>query len=156
MLSEKVKQEIEAALKKYPNKRSAVMDALRIAQHANAGHVTKEDMEEIAKLLEMKTIEVNSAATFYTMYNVAKPVGKYHIQVCRNISCSLMGAEHIIKHMERTLSIKTGETTSDGKFTLSTVECLGSCGTAPMMQINDDYYEKLTEERLNEILLNLK
>lgn len=155
MFSEQAKKEVEAALKKYPNKRSAVMDALRVAQKHNGGHITKEDMEEIARILEMQACEVNAAATFYTMYNVNKPVGKYHIQVCRNISCSLLGAEHLIKHMERVLHIKTGETTPDSKYTLSTAECLGSCGTAPMMQINDDYYESLNEAKIDEILRKL-
>lgn len=155
MITEKAKADIEAALKKYADRRSAVMDALRIAQR-ESGYISKGDMEEIAALLGMKPVEVNSAATFYTMYSVRKPVGKHHIQVCRNISCSLMGAEHIIAHLERLLSIKTGETTKDNMFTLSTVECLGSCGTAPMMQVNDDYYENLTGDKVGEILKNLK
>ncbi|MEK7773037.1 MAG: NAD(P)H-dependent oxidoreductase subunit E, partial [Deltaproteobacteria bacterium] len=103
----------------------------------------------------MQPAEVHAAATFYTMYNVNRPVGRYHIQVCRNISCSLMGAEHIVKHLERALNIKTGETTPDKKYTLSTVECLGSCATAPMMQINDDYYENLDERKVDEILKRL-
>ena len=156
MLSAEAKQEIETALKKYHNKRSAVMEALRIAQRENGGHLTRQQMDELAAILEMRPVEVNAAAAFYTMYNIDKPVGKNHIQVCRNISCSLMGAEHLIGHMERTLGIKTGETTQDKRFTLSTVECLGSCGTAPMMQINDDFYENLTEAKIDELLKNLK
>lgn len=156
MFTEKAKREIEAALLKYPNKRSAVMDVLRIAQTERGGHLEKEDMEEIARILEMKAVEVNAAAAFYTMYNIQRPVGKYHVQVCRNISCSLLGAEHLIKHMEKALHIKTGETTPDKKFSLSTVECLGSCGTAPMMQINDDYYENLNEQKVEEILKKLE
>ncbi|MBI5492037.1 MAG: NADH-quinone oxidoreductase subunit NuoE [Deltaproteobacteria bacterium] len=155
MLSERAKKEIEAALRKYPNRKSAVMDALRAAQK-DKGHIAKDDMDEIASILEMRSVEVNAAAAFYTMYNVDRPVGKYHIQVCRNISCSLLGAEHLIKHMERALSIKTGETTPDKRFTLSTVECLGSCGTAPMMQINDDYHENLTEAKIDELLKKLE
>ncbi|MBI5588355.1 MAG: NADH-quinone oxidoreductase subunit NuoE [Deltaproteobacteria bacterium] len=155
MLSDKAKKEIEAALKKYPNKRSAVMDALRIAQHDRGGHLERSDMEDVAAMLEMNPVEVNAAAAFYTMYNIRKPVGKYHVQVCRNISCSLLGAEHIIKYMEKSLNIKTGETTPDNRFTLSTVECLGSCGTAPMMQINDDYFENLTEQKVDEIIKKL-
>ena len=156
MLSAEAKKELQAALGKYHNKRSAVMEALRIAQRENGGHLTRQAMDEIASILEMRAVEVNAAAAFYTMYNIDKPVGKYHIQVCRNISCSLMGAEHIIKHMENTLGIKTGETTSDKRFTLSTVECLGSCGTAPMMQVNDDYYENLNEARIDELLKGMK
>ncbi len=156
MFSDKAKEEIEQALKKYPNRRSAVMDVLRIAQRERGGHIVKEDIEEISGILGMQAVEVNASAAFYTMYNVEKPVGKYHIQVCRNISCSLLGAENLIKHMERELNIKLGETTPDKKFTLSTVECLGSCGTAPMMQINDDYYESLTAEKIDKILKDLK
>ncbi len=156
MFSDKAKEEIRQVFKKYPNKRSAVMDVLRIAQRERGGHIEKEDMEEIARLLGMQTVDVNAQAAFYTMYNVEKPVGKHHIQVCRNISCSLLGAENLIKHMEKELNIKVGETTPDKKFTLSTVECLGSCGTAPMMQINDDYYENLSAEKIDKILKDLK
>ena len=154
MLSEKAKEEIREIQGKYPDTRSVAMDALKIAQR-ESGSVTKGDMEEIASMLGINPVEVHAVAVFYTMYNVKRPVGKYHIQVCRNLPCSLLGAEHLIGHMERTLKIKTGETTGDNRFTLSTVECLGSCGTAPMMQINDDYYENLTAERINEILKNL-
>lgn len=154
MLSESAKKDIEAALSKYPNKRSAVMDALRAAQK-DKGYIAKDDMDEIAAILQMPSVEVNAAAAFYTMYNIDRPVGRYHVQVCRNISCSLLGAEHIIKYMERALNIKTGETTPDKKFSLSTVECLGSCSTAPMMQINDDYHENLTEAKIDELLKRL-
>ncbi|MBI5888167.1 MAG: NADH-quinone oxidoreductase subunit NuoE [Deltaproteobacteria bacterium] len=156
MLSENAKKDIQAALRKYPNRRSAVMDALRIAQADGGGSLTKGAMEEVAQILDMRPAEVNAAAAFYTMYNVKKPVGRYYIQVCRNISCSLLGAEHLIKHMEKTLGIKTGETTKDSKFTITTVECLGSCGTAPMMQINDDFHENLTTEKIDGILKSLK
>ena len=155
MFSAKAIKDIEAALRKYPNKRSAVMDALRIAQADRGGHITQDDMEDISVLLEMPSVEVHAAAAFYTMYNVERPVGRFHVQVCRNISCSLMGAEHIIRYLESRLSVKTGETTPDKKYTLSTVECLGSCGTAPMMQINDEYYEGLNERKIDDILKTL-
>ena len=153
MLGEKVKEGIKKALERYHTKRSAVMTALRLAQ-SERGYITEEDMREIAEMLEVRPIVVQEVAAFYTMYN-KKPVGRYHIQVCRNISCSLLGAEHLIEYMERLLNIKVGETTPDGRFTLSTVECLGSCGTAPMMQINEDYYENLTEEKIEKILKEL-
>lgn len=155
MFSGKSKEEIAESLKKYPNKKSAVMDLLRIAQKER-GHITREDMEEIAGILDINPIVVNSAATFYTMYEVDNAIGKHHIWVCRNISCSLLGAEHIIRYLERKLGVKTGETTRDGKFTLDTAECLGSCGTAPMMQIDDDYHENLTEEKIDKILEGLE
>jgi NADH:ubiquinone oxidoreductase subunit E len=85
------------------------------------------------------------------MFN-RRPVGKYHVQICRNISCSLLGAEHLIEHVSRKLGVRPGETTPDGKFTLSTAECLGSCGTAPVMQVNDEYHENLTVESIDRIL----
>jgi NADH-quinone oxidoreductase E subunit len=155
MLAEKVKKDIEGVLKKYPDKRSAVMAVLTIAQRER-GHITDEDMRDIAALLGINPVAVHEAGSFYTMYSLERPVGKYHIQVCWNISCSLLGAEHIIEYIQGLLGIKVGETTPDKKFTLSTVECLGSCGTAPMMQINDDYYENLTEEKIEEILKGLE
>lgn len=154
MFAGKSREEIEESLKKYPNKKSAVMDMLRIAQKER-GHITKQDMEEISELLEINPIVVNSAATFYTMYEVDRPIGKHHIWVCRNISCSLLGADHIMSYLEDKLGIKMGETTSDGNITLDVAECLGSCGTAPMMQIDDDYHENLTEEKIDKILEGL-
>lgn len=154
MLSEKAVKEIEEITTRYPVKRSAVMPALYVVQR-EYGYVTEEGMREVAKILGLRPILVFEVATFYTMYN-KKPVGKYHIQVCRNISCSLLGAEHVVGVIERKLGIKVKETTSDKKFTLSEVECLGSCGTAPMMQINDKYYESLTEPMIDDILKSLK
>ena len=154
MLSDKSKEEIKRVLNKYPNKRSAAMDALRIAQK-EAGYLTGDVMREVADILGMPAAQVNEVAAFYTMYD-KKPVGRYHIQVCTNVSCSLLGAEHVVEFLSRKLGIKKGETTPDKKVTLSIVECLGSCGTAPMMQINDDYYENLTEEKIAEILKGLK
>lgn len=156
MLSEEAKKEIEASIAKYPVKRSAVMDALFTAQRDNGGHIIREDMAEIAEMLEITPISVQEVAAFYTMYNVEKPVGKNHIQVCHNISCSLVKAEGIIDHLEKTLGIKMGETTDDKLFTLSRVECLGSCGTAPMMQVNDAYYEDLTNGKVDELLEKFK
>jgi len=155
MLSEEAKKKIARSIEKYPTKKSAVMDALRIVQ-AEKRELVEEDMVEIAAMLDIEPVVVNASAAFYSMYRVQKPTGKYHIQVCRNLSCSLLGAEHIIDHIAGRLGIKTGETTGDKVFTLSTVECLGSCGTAPMMQINDDYYEDLTTERVDRILEDLR
>ncbi|MFQ5427775.1 MAG: NADH-quinone oxidoreductase subunit NuoE [Thermodesulfobacteriota bacterium] len=156
MLTEKVREEILNRTAKYYNKKSAVMDALMLVQKDCGNNLTRSDMEDIADLLEIKPHEVNAVASFYTMYNYAKPVGRYHIQVCRNLSCALLEAEAIIAHIEDSLGIKTGGTTPDNKFTLSTAECLGSCGTAPMMQINDDYYEDLTTEKVDAILAGLE
>ncbi len=131
------------------------MASMQLVQRQK-GYLTKEDMEEIARLLDMEPVEVEAVGKFYTMYNVERPVGRYHIQVCENLSCSLMGGEHILKHIERLLGIKTGQTTGDKRFTLSVVQCLGSCGTAPVIQVNDDYYENLTDKKVEEILERLK
>ncbi len=155
MLTEEAKKAIKEVMKRYKTKRAAVMPALTIAQD-DVREVTAEDMLEIAEMLEIQPVIVNEVAKFYTMYNVQRKVGKYHIEVCHNISCNLLQAERIIAHIENRLNIKVGGTTTDGKFTLSTAECLGSCGTAPMMQINDTYYEDLTETKVNDILATLK
>jgi NADH-quinone oxidoreductase E subunit len=155
MLTEELKKEIEEAQKKYPDRKSAVMEVLMAAQRIR-GHVTEEDMRDIATALGINPIAVSEVGAFYTMYNVERPVGRYHIQVCRNISCSLLGAERLLEYIEGRLGIKVGETSEDKKFTLTTVECLGSCGTAPAMQINEDYHENLTEERIDGILKGLE
>lgn len=154
MLSENAVKEINELTSKYATKRSVIMPALSVVQREH-GYVTEEGMRDVARILGLKPILVFEVATFYTMYN-KKPVGKYHIQVCTNIACSLLGAEHLMDFLSRKLGIKTKETTSDKKFTLSAVECLGSCGTAPMMQVNDSYYENLTESKVEEILNNLR
>ncbi|MBI5191948.1 MAG: NADH-quinone oxidoreductase subunit NuoE [Nitrospirae bacterium] len=154
MLSENSVKEISELTSKYATKRSAIMPALSVVQREH-GYVTEEGMRDVARILGVRPVLVFEVATFYTMYN-KKPVGKYHIQVCTNIACSLLGAEHLMDFLSRRLGIKTKETTSDKKFTLSAVECLGSCGTAPMMQINDNYYENLTESKVEEILNGLR
>lgn len=154
MLSAKAIGNIKKAIGKYPAKKFASMDALMIAQE-ECGYLKEDDMREIANILDMTPVQLNQVAAFYTLYNKT-PVGKYHIQVCTNVSCSLLGAEHIAEFISKKLGIKKGQTTTDKRFTLSEVECLGSCGTAPMMQINDDYYENLTESKIDEILKGLK
>ena len=155
MLSENAKKEIDKVIARYHTRGSATMAAMQVVQRER-GHLSEEDMREIAGILGINPVNVHEVGAFYTMYNVQRPVGKYHVQVCRNISCSLLGAEHIIETIERKLKIKTGETTGDKRFTLSTVECLGSCGTAPMMQVNDDYHENLTDETVSKIFDGLK
>ena len=154
MLSTKAIENIKKAIDKYPRKRFASMDALMIAQE-ECGFLTEDVLREVAHILDIEPVQLNQVAAFYTMYN-KKPVGKYHIQVCTNVTCSLLGAGHIAEFLSKKLGVKKGGTTPDKRFTLSEVECLGSCGTAPMMQINDDYYENLTEENIEEILKNLK
>ncbi|MBC7242406.1 MAG: NADH-quinone oxidoreductase subunit NuoE [Anaerolineae bacterium] len=153
MLSETARAQIRQLMQRYPQARSALLPALDIAQR-EAGYLSPQVLREVAVLMDLPPVEVASVASFYTML-YRRPVGKHVIQVCTNISCSLMGAEHIVDVLRKKLGIEVGETTPDGRFTLLTVECLGSCGTAPMMQVDDTYYENLTEERLDAILAEL-
>lgn len=148
------RKEFDALLTHYPNKRAALLPTLWIAQK-QFGWISQKVMEYVGQLLDLPPIKVYEVVTFYTMYN-QKPVGKYHIQLCRTLSCELCGKAEILKHLKNKLGIKAGETTADGKFTLSEVECLGSCGTAPMMQLNEDYYENLSAAKVDEILNGLK
>lgn len=153
ILSETARAQIRQLMQRYPQARSALLPALDIAQR-EAGYLSPQVLREVAVLMDLPPVEVASVASFYTML-YRRPVGKHVIQVCTNISCSLMGAEHIVDVLRKKLGIEVGETTPDGRFTLLTVECLGSCGTAPMMQVDDTYYENLTEERLDAILAEL-
>jgi len=154
MLQGKYKDEIEQILSRYPVKRSALIPLLYVAQR-DKGYVTEEAMTEIARLLKLTPPQVYETVTFYTMFNL-KPVGKFHIQVCKSLMCALVGSDTVIGWVKSKLGIGPGEMTTDGLFTLSAVECLASCGTAPMMQINDDYYERLTEEKVDRIFADLK
>jgi len=152
--SEETRREFERLLPRYPDRRAAVLPTLYLAQR-DFGYLSDEAVRYVADLLGFPPSLIYGVATFYTMYN-KKPVGKYHLQICRNLSCSLMGAEHLIEHVARKIGVKPGETTADGRFTLSTAECLGSCGTAPVMQINDDYYENLSEDSVDALLDGLR
>ena len=151
-ISKALEREIEEILKKYPNKDAALLPILHAAQDEH-GYVSKNVMVQIGKRLGISYAKIKGVATFYTMYN-KKPVGEYHIQVCRNIACHLRGSVAIMDTVKEALDIEIGET--KGKFTLTAVECLGACGTAPVMQINNDYHENLTEEKVKEILKSLK
>lgn len=154
MFSEDTKKEWEVILNKYPVKRSALIPILHNTQK-ELGYVSEDAMENIADYLDLHPAEVYETATFYTMFNMT-PIGRYHILVCRTLSCHLVGAASIIDHIKKKLDIELGGTSSDNMFTLSTAECLASCGTAPMMQINDDYYENLTLEKVDQILDELR
>jgi len=154
MLQEKYKAEIETILARYPVKRSALIPLLYLAQQEE-GYVTEAAMTEIAGMLRLTPPQVYETVTFYTMLNLKK-VGKHHIQVCKSLMCALVGSDTVIGWIKAKLGIGLGETTADGLFTLSAVECLAACGTGPMMQINDDYYERLTEEKVDRILADLR
>jgi NADH-quinone oxidoreductase E subunit len=154
MLSEAARNQVADLIKKYPQPRSALIPALRLAQN-EAGYLSESLLEEIARIFNISPGEVNEVATFYSMF-YTKPVGKYVIQVCTNISCMLRKSDQILAHLEKRLGIKPGQTTPDRRFTLMEAECLASCGTAPMAQINDEYYQNLTTEKLDQILDDLK
>jgi len=140
--------------KKYPTALAAVMDTLWIAQEQN-GYISTEVMEEIANVLGIDKVLVLSAATFYTMYH-KKRMGKYHIQVCTNVSCMLRGGYEIWKQIKEKYGIDNLGVTEDGLVSIEEVECMGACGYAPMIAINEDYYEHLTKEKVEEILGTLK
>ncbi|HLZ33874.1 MAG TPA: NAD(P)H-dependent oxidoreductase subunit E [Nitrospira sp.] len=154
MLKEKYQKEIDELLSRYPVKRSALIPLLYLAQQEN-GYITEAAMIEIAGLLKLTPPQVYETATFYTMLNLKK-VGRFHIQVCKSLMCALVGSDTVIGWIKTKVGIGPGETTPDGLFTLTAVECLAACGTGPMMQINDDYYERLTEEKVDRILADLK
>jgi NADH-quinone oxidoreductase E subunit len=154
VLSEQSKSRIQRIRDEYPDAKSALLPALYLAQQDYGGWLPSEAFEAVAEAMGLPPTYVASTASFYTMLN-RKPVGRHVIQVCTNISCSLLGAEHLVAYIGRKLGIAPGETTEDGKFTLLEVECLGSCGTAPMMQVDDEYYENLTERRIDQILADL-
>ncbi len=141
---------IEKAKAKYPTNLAAVMDTVYIAQEQN-GYITEEVMEEIAAVLNIDKVQVLSVVTFYTMY-FTKKMGKYHVQVCTNVSCMLRGAYEIWDAVKEKLGLDHMQTSEDGKFSLEEVECMGACGYAPMIAINDQFYENLTKEKVLEIL----
>ncbi len=149
-------EEFEKILKRYPkeHKRSAVLPTLHLAQEA-FGNITDEVMEYVAELLELSPAYVKGIFTFYTYFR--RPgTGKYRIDVCSTLPCALRGCEELLEHLKKKLGIGPGETTEDGLFTVTKVECIAACGGAPAIQINGEYYENLTPEKLDEILEELK
>jgi len=152
-LSDKAKKQIRDLLQTYETNQSALIPALHVAQ-GDQGWLSEETQREVAEVLELSAQEVRGVVSFYTMF-LQKPAGKYLLQVCRNLSCSLRGGHRLTKQLEDKLQIRQGETTTDGKFTLIEVECLGSCGTAPVMMVNDKYVEDLTPQALDKMIAEL-
>ena len=152
-----IRQQIDSWLAKYPagQSQSAVIPSLHLLQDANSGWLSEAIMDALADYLSMPTISVYEVATFYSMFDL-KPVGKHKINVCTNISCMLNGSEDIVEHLEKRLGVGLGETTADNKFTLKEVECLGACCGAPMMQVDRDYHEHLTTDKIDQILDGIK
>lgn len=145
--------EVKRLVARYPEgkQKSALLPVLHLAQDAFGGWLSMETMDYVAELLSITPIEVYEVATFYSMYNL-KPVGKYMFEVCQTGPCMLRGSDDIIAYINEKLGIKPGETTADGLFTLKTVECLGACGYAPMMQLGKHYREHLTKEKVDAII----
>ena len=154
MLSEENLRKIEELKKRYQKPQSVVLAALWMWQEEH-GWISDEGIKEVAGILGIPAHHVYGVVSFYTMFNRA-PVGRHKIEVCTNVSCMLKNSDKILRHIEDRLHIRVGETTSDRRFTLVEAECLGSCGTAPMMQVGDEYYENLDEAKLDKILSDLK
>ena len=146
-------KEVEQIIQRYPDgkQKSALIPVLHLAQEEFGGWLSAETMDYVASVLNLQPIEVYEVATFYSMYNL-KPVGRYLFEVCQTGPCMLNGSDNIIKYIFEKLGIKPGETTTDGMFTLKTVECLGACGYAPMMQLGKNYREHLTKEKVDAII----
>ena len=154
MLSADAKKRIESLKSELETHQSALIPALHVAQ-ADQGWLSEETQGEVAKLLELTPQSVREVVTFYTMFH-QKPVGKYLLQVCRNLSCCLLGGHRLQKQIEERLGIREGETTQDGRFTLVSVECLGSCGTAPVLMVNERYHESVTPQDIDRLLTELQ
>ena len=151
--SEEKLEKVKEIISHYPvgKQKSALLPVLHIAQDTFGGWLSADTMDYVAELLQIEPIEVYEVATFYSMYNL-KPVGKYMFEVCQTGPCMLNGSDNIIAYISTTLGIQPGETTTDGLFTLKTVECLGACGYAPMMQLGKNYREHLTKEKVDVII----
>jgi NADH-quinone oxidoreductase subunit E len=155
-LSDNLKNQIDQWIAKFPidQKQSAVLPALLLTQEEHQGWLSDELLRLVADYLQMPYIAVYEVAAFYSMYEL-KPVGKYKLAICTNISCMLAGCDKIVDHLKKRLNINVGETTPDGKFTLKEVECLGACANAPVMHFNHAYHENLTPEKIDSILKEL-
>lgn len=151
--SEQALKRYERIVAQYPQKRAAIMATLWLAQK-EFGWLSTDVMEYVAGLMGLPLAWISGVASFYTMFH-KEPVGKHHLQVCTNVSCMLRGSDDILHCIEEHLGIRPGETTSDGKFSLEEVECLASCGTAPMIQVNEDYEENLDVKRTLELIERL-
>ncbi len=151
--SAETEEVISRLLGNYPEKQAALLPVLHAVQRER-NWLSQAVMDRVAERLGISPRHVYGVATFYTMYNLT-PVGKWHLQLCQNLSCSLVGGVQVLVHLEQKLGIKAGQTTNDGRFTLTTVECLGSCGSGPVLQINDVYHENLTIDKVDQILEGL-
>lgn len=152
--SDEVIAEMDLHIAKYPVRRSAMLPLMFIVQRERDGYLDPPAVAFLADKLQVRVTDIWEVATFYSMINT-EPIGRHHIQICKTLSCKIMGEPNITEHICRKLNVKPGGTTEDGRFSVSLVECLGSCGTAPMLQIGFDYHENLTTEKVDEILDSL-
>jgi NADH-quinone oxidoreductase subunit E len=157
MLSTTAKEQIQKLITKYPEgkQKSALIPALHVAQIDNQNWLSAEVMDEVAAIIGLDAIEAYEVATFYSQFNL-QPVGRHVLEVCQTGPCMISGADDIIDYIKQRLNIKVGETTADGRFTLKTVECLGACGYAPMLQLGEHYREHLTKEKVDAMIEELK
>ena len=144
--------EFDRLMKRFPEgfESSLVLPCLRRVQEER-GFIAEEDIDSLAAYLGVPRIQIEEVISFYTQFR-REPVGRWHLEVCRNVSCSMRGAERLLGHLQHKLGVEPGETTDDGRFTLKTCECLGSCGTAPVLVVNDEYHENMSIERVDELL----
>jgi NADH-quinone oxidoreductase subunit E len=154
-LSDEHERKLQEIVARYPNKMAACIPVLHLCQEANDNWVSPEVVEFVAKRLELGSAHVQGVVTFYTLFN-QEPPGRHQVWVCRTLSCALAGSEDILRHCEKRLGVHVGQTTADGKITLRTAECLASCGTGPMMQVDKSYHENLTVEAVDRLLDGLQ
>ncbi|MGE5849654.1 MAG: NADH-quinone oxidoreductase subunit NuoE [Candidatus Methylomirabilota bacterium] len=154
MISDKTRQQCDELVRRYPEKRSALIPMLHAVQ-AEVGHLSPAVIDWVAGYLGLSSADVMSVASFYDMFNLG-PVGRHMIYVCHNLTCSLLGVERLIRHLEDRLGIRMGETTKDGLITVKRMECLASCGTAPAIQVDGIFYEQMTPQKLDELLDTLR
>ncbi|MFW6140463.1 MAG: NADH-quinone oxidoreductase subunit NuoE [Acidobacteriota bacterium] len=152
-ITKSTQKKIKELIAKYPKKQASILPVIHLIQREK-GFISENEEKLVAELLGIKPVKVREVVTFYSMLS-QKPLGKYHIQVCSNLTCSIMGAEKLIEYLSKKLGLKPGETSEDGKFTLSTVECLGACEQAPSMMVNYDYYGHLDKDKIDKILKEL-
>ena len=154
MIAEAARKRFDDLVARYPEKRSALIPILHEVQ-AEVGHLSPEAIEWVAGYLSLSTADVMSVASFYDMLEL-EPVGRHMVYVCQNLTCTMLGAERLIRHLEGRLGIRMGETTADGKITLKRMECLAACGTAPAIQVDGEYYHQVTPEKLDALLDKLR
>ncbi len=153
-LSEEGLAFVKKELQRYETRRSAIIPCLYKVQEENGGWISSECISYLSEVMELPEAWINEVFHFYTMFN-KEPVGKFHVQVCNNITCCMLGARELTDHICKTFEVKPGQISHDKMVTVTKVECLGSCGTAPMMQINDSYYENLNEDKAVQIIKDL-